>query len=270
MMKTPGATLLACLLVVLADAGLAAEPKESPWQGALVICGGGRLPTTVRRRFLELAGGKEARLVVVPTASATADTADPDRFLSSWRQLGVTELSLLHTRDRKRANDVKFVAPLKTATGVWIGGGQQSRIATAYAGTLVETELQGVLKRGGVVGGTSAGAAVMSRVMIASGNPIPRVSRGFDLLRSVVIDQHFLVRERQPRLRRVIRLYPERIGLGIDEGTAIVVRGGTLQVMGRSAVLAIGTSRFDEPVRERRLNPGPPLDLAELRKQLRR
>ena len=269
-MKTPGPLLLVGLILVTADVGQSAEPKESPWKGALVICGGGRLPVAVRRRFLELAGGKQAQLVVVPTASATADSSDPARFLSSWRRLGATKVSLLHTRDRRQANSRKFTAVLETATGVWIGGGQQSRIATAYAGTLVERQLQDVLKRGGVVGGTSAGAAVMSRVMIASGNPIPRVSRGFDLLPRAVIDQHFLARERQPRLRRVIRLYPERIGLGIDEGTAIVVHGGSLQVVGRSAVLAIGTSSLGEPVRERRLNPGPPLDLSVLRKQLRR
>jgi len=101
---------------------------------------------------------------------------------------------VLHTRSRDKANTTEFVAPLRHATAVWFEGGQQSRLAAAYVGTEVERELYAMSDRGGVIGGTSAGAAIMSRVMVEGGNPEPRMGTGLDLLPGTIVDQHFLVR----------------------------------------------------------------------------
>jgi cyanophycinase len=143
---------------------------------------------------------------------------------------------MLHTRDPKQANDPSFVKPLTEATAAWMSGGDQSRLANAYRGTAVEKELRRLLARGGVIGGTSAGASVMSAVMITGGNPQARVGEGFGLLPEVVIDQHFQNCKRQKRLLGVLEKHPRCLGLGIDEETAVVVRGHTFTVVGKANV----------------------------------
>ena len=154
-----------------------ASPREAP-VGSLVIVGGGKVPTAVWDRFVELAGGDNARLVVIPTASEDADAGPlhPGPSCPCWSERYATRkvasLVFLHTRRREQANDPAFVRPLTEASGVWISGGDQTRLTNAYHGTAVEREVKRVLARGGVVGGTSAGAAVMSAVMIRSGNPV--------------------------------------------------------------------------------------------------
>src|SRR5262249_30437995 len=151
-------------------------------QGTLFIVGGGSLPDDVRDEFVRLAGGPNAKLVVIPTASTAADGPDADKALEPWKKYQPVSLTRLHTRDRKKADDPAFVKPLPEATAVWLGGGDQSKLTEAYLGTAVEKELHALLARGGVVGGTSAGAAVMSRVMITGGNPAARVGRGLGFL----------------------------------------------------------------------------------------
>jgi cyanophycinase len=237
-------------------------------RGSLVIHGGGELTNAVRDKFLELAGGKEAQIVVVPTASDQADSDDPDvrqRLLQPWNSAGA-EVRLLHTRSKVEANDETFVAPLKSATGVWFGGGDQSKIADAYLGTAVERELTALLARDGVIGGTSAGAAIQSKTMIAGGQNEPRMASGLDLLPGAIIDQHFLARSRQPRLRKALADHPGHVGFGIDEGTALVARGRKLEVIGKSSVtvyLAASTSRSE---REFELKAGSVHDLTMLRR----
>src|SRR5206468_403756 len=136
--------------------------------------------------FLKLAGGDKAKLVIIPTASAGADGDEADKVLAPWKALKPASAVVLHTRDRKTADDAKFLQPLREATGVWFGGGSQDRIADAYVGTGVERELHALLGRGGVVGGTSAGAAVLSRLMIVGGTREAKTARGFDLLPGAV------------------------------------------------------------------------------------
>ena len=215
----------------LAAAGLAAGETA----GALVIVGGGGLPNVIRDRFLELAGGRKARLVVIPTASMRADRPEALKSFAFWKSQDVASVKLLHTRDPKQANDPEFVKPLAEATGVWLSGGDQSRLVAAYHGTQVEHELQQVLARGGVIGGTSAGAAVMSSLMIQGGNPMARLGQGFGFLTGMVVDQHFFNRNRLNRLLDVLARNPSYLGLGIDEQTAVVVKGHTLTVLGERA-----------------------------------
>lgn len=219
--------------------------------GALVIVGGGNLPDEVRQTFFTLAGGDEARLVVIPTAGAGADDEQShEQILAPWKKLGARSVTILHTRDRARANLDEFVAPLTEATAVWFSGGLQSRIADAYLGTRVEQELQNLRSRGGVLGGTSAGAAIQSRTMIAGGNPIPRITQGFDLLPGAIIDQHFQARRRQPRLARAVADHPHLFGVGIDESTALVVKGRRMEVLGKANVtfMLAGTNETPEEI----------------------
>ena len=234
--------------------------------GALVICGGGTLPDAVMNEFMRLAGAEAAHLVFIPTAGERADGGDAEALLEPWRQRKPASLAWLHTRSRQEADTPAFVEPLRRATGVWFGGGQQSRISEAYVGTLVESELHALLRRGGVIGGTSAGAAVMSRLMIARGNPRAELGVGFDFLPGAVIDQHFLRRNRKPRLAAVIREHPHLVGYGIDEGTALVARGRRLRVLGESTVTVCLAASDARPFKELVLEPGSTADLTALRR----
>jgi len=216
--------------------------------GALVIVGGGMVTDEIRQTFFDLAGGEEAKLVVIPTASRRDDIEEDDeQFLAQWSELGAKSLTLLHTRDREKASSSEFAEPIREATGVWFGGGLQSRIAAAYLDTPVEEEVQQLLARGGVVGGTSAGAAIQSRTMIAGGNPRPRMATGFDLLTGAIVDQHFSERKRHRRLRRAVNDHPHLFGVGIDESTALVVEGSTMKTVGEGSVWLMLARFGDQP-----------------------
>jgi cyanophycinase len=226
--------------------------------------GGGPLPDTIADRFLELAGGQGARLVIIPTASIRADTPQLLNSPAYWQARGAESVVVLHTRNRDQSNDPAFVRPLTAATGVWMSGGSQSRLAAAYGGTLVERELRRLLGRGGVIGGTSAGAAVMSRVMIQGGNPHAAVGTGFGLLPGVVIDTHFRNRHRLERLLEVVAGHTAYAGLGIDEQTGVVVAGGAVTVLGNGNVCLCPADRGRGPAPVRQLKAGDQADLADL------
>ncbi|MEW4567673.1 cyanophycinase [Tautonia sp. JC769] len=255
-------------LVEANDLATVARINPEGLGGALLIVGGGRIPGEITDTFRELAGD-DARLVVIPTASATADDRPEEDAIERWKQRGFDHVTLLHTRDRDRADDPDFVAPLKEASAVWFGGGDQSRLANAYRGTAVEREVMAVRERGGVIGGTSAGAAIMSRVMITGGNPEATVGEGFDLLPDAVVDQHFLARNRRARLRGVLKAHPERFGVGIDEGTALVVVGRRMGVVGSSRVTIMMPASSSRPEREFSVESGDVADLTALRRAVR-
>lgn len=195
---------------------------------------GGALPESGYKDFLNLTG-PDAKLIVIPTASSRE--VNLEKIKEQWKSRGFPNITVLHTNDPEVASSTEFTEPLRTATAVWFGGGLQSRIANAYVGTTFEKELYQLLQRGGVIGGSSAGAAIQSRVMIRGGGKEPKIMTGLDLLPGAIIDQHFLRRNRFSRLIAAVRIYPELIGFGIDEGTAIVVRGNEYKVVGESYVL---------------------------------
>jgi cyanophycinase len=267
-------------LAVVAGLGLVARPGDdlAPPKaaggasiaragGTLVIGGGGRLPDEVYGRFIELAGGKAAKIVLIPTARSPAyDGVNPAKELESWKILGVASVRMLHTRSRATADDPGFAALLADATGVWIGGGWQTRLSETYANTEVERQLGALLDRGGVIGGSSAGAAIMTRVMIAGGRLDPIEGQGFDLLPGAIVDQHFLKRNRVGRLTRLLERHPDLVGFGIDEGTALVVdlRARRVGVVGDSSVVACLPASEGRPARLEVLKPGDRTDLASL------
>lgn len=222
-----------------------------PARGSLVIVGGGTVGPEIWDRFIQLAGGAaEARIVVVPTAGSDSDIVNgkiPPRDI--LLRLGVRHVIVLHTRDPKVANTDSFAAPLKNATGVWFVGGRQWKLADAYLNTLTYRAFQGVLQRGGVIGGSSAGATIQGSFLLrgdTKGNTILEGDhlKGFNFIHDVAIDQHILRRNREFDLIGVIKRHPRLLGIGIDEGTAIVVHGNRFQVIGRSYVAIYDARRI--------------------------
>lgn len=232
----------------------APQPIVAP-RGTLYLHGGGLLTTQMRRDFLDFAGGADAKLVVIPSA----DPEDPlgEDELATWRELGVKHVRRLHAFTRDEAERPEFSESLADATAVWICGGRQSRLAAAYLRTPVEAALRGVLARGGVVGGSSAGAAITSQIMLVRDD----VREGLDLVPGAIIDQHFLARNREPRLRRALAAHPERVGLGIDEATVLVVRGRSITVRGEATVTLLLAPNDHLPERIERLKAGDRADL---------
>lgn len=209
-----------------------------PENGALFIAGGGTLGSRIMSQFVQLAGGADARLVIIPTAATRDSFPDDWSGLRMFGDAGVRHITVLHTRSRDSADTESFVEPLRTATAVWLPGGRQWRLADTYLDTRTLREIRGVLDRGGVVGGTSAGASIQASYMVrgaVESNEVvmaPGHEVGFGLLRDAAIDQHLTARGRQDDLLDVIRRYPQLLGIGIDESTALVVRGNRAEVTG--------------------------------------
>lgn len=242
------------------------EKAADGMHGKLVICGGGVLPAQLRNRFIELAGGPAARIVIITTASVYADTDKMEGKLAFWREQTFAGLSVLHTRSRRTANEADFAHPLRDATGVWFVGGNQNWLTDTYLGTLTEQEIRSVLARSGVVGGTSAGAAIMSPIMIRRDRPQLETGPGFGFLPGTVVDQHFLKRNRQGRLLKVLDSHPNLMGLGIDEGTGVVVEGNHISVVGDSQVIVCRSSSTTEGAETvQSLVAGAEADLDQLR-----
>ena len=231
-------------------------------EGALVIHGGGQMTREVQQRFVDLAGGSSGRLVVIPTASR--HPTETEGLVAAWSSWGFASVEVLHASSREQANDPDFIAALTTASAVWFDGGEQSRLERAYLGTQVETELRHLLDRGGVIGGSSAGAAIMSRVMIRGGKTRPRMGTGFDLLPRAIIDQHFIARGREHRLLTALARHRTLVGYGIDEGTALVVQGSQLSVLGESTVTVVMAAVRGTPAKRLELSSGATADATEL------
>jgi cyanophycinase len=251
-------------LVVNSTAAETVQPEPG---GTLLICGGGKLPDELRRRFYNRAGGKDARLVVIPGLYVGDDDELSEAFLDPWRRLGARSVQIVSARSPKLANAARFVQAIASATGVWLGGGDQEWLSATYSGTDIEQEIKRLLERGGVVGGSSAGAAVMSPLMIAGGRVDAVEASGLGLLPDSVIDQHFLQRNRLNRLLGVVTAHPDLIGFGIDERTALEVRlrNRRLCVIGDSYVVACVPSAHDRLARVEILKRGDETSLVALR-----
>jgi cyanophycinase len=206
--------------------------------GSLVIVGGGLMPADVVKRFVELAGGASGHVVVLPTAVYPQET---DRRVPGFlSQAGLRRITVLDQRG-SLVDSREFREVLEDATGIWFGGGRQWHFVDAYEGTTAVELFRGVLKRGGVIGGSSAGATIQGEFLVR-GSPLGNTvmmaegyERGFGFLPGTAIDQHFSQRGRQLDLSGVIRKHRGLLGIGLDEGTAIVVRGGRAEVAGLHA-----------------------------------
>jgi cyanophycinase len=233
-------------LAALAGAAWQSPPAvAAPEHGALIIGGGGSIGRDIVERFVALAGGKDASIAMIPTANG--ELAVSPNTTRLFTQVGVSpgRVTVLHTLSRPEADSESFAGRLQSATGVWFGGGRQWVLADIYLHTRTHREIESVLKRGGVVGGLSAGASFLASYLVR-GSPLnnrivmsPGHEEGLGLLGGSAIDTHVISRSRQDDLDSVLAAHPELLGIGLAEETAIVVQHGEFEVigpMGRSRV----------------------------------
>ena len=239
---------------MLAAASLAAQAPATA-RGTLYIVGGGPQPAALVQEFVDLAGGRgKARIVVFAMASASGARSGEAKA-ADLRALGADARNVWITREQAMTDSVARL--LDGVTGVWFGGGDQNRLADVLRGTPTGRAIHARYVAGAVIGGTSAGAAVMSAVMITGSERTPGGARpdttldwvtiardntsttdGFSLMDNAVIDQHFVRRKRHNRLISLVLERAPHLGAGIDESTALVVRpDGTWQVRGASVVV---------------------------------
>jgi cyanophycinase len=220
--------------------------RVGPPTGSLVLVGGAMESEEIFRAFIDLAGGANARIVLIPTAAGEGEYDGSYTGLEAWRSHGARNLTVLHTLDRSIADSDEFVEPLRNAKGVFFFGGRQHLLADAYGGTRTEAELRAVLERGGVVGGTSAGASILGSFLVRGDTETNQIfmgdhQTGFGFLRGVAIDQHVLRRNRQFDMLELMTVHPELLGIGLDEDTAIIVKGDRFEIVGSSYVLIYDT-----------------------------
>jgi len=240
------ALLLACVLA--ASPAVVASPADP--KGHLVVVGGGGVPDVILKRALELAGGPASPIVVLPQASELADTGEVAAEM--WRKAGATKVTPLVMTDLPAARQAILAASL-----IWFPGGDQNRLMKALDGTGLPELIARRYQDGAVVGGTSAGAAVLSTIMMTGDADLQSITvgatktaPGLGLWPDVIVDQHFLKRQRHSRLISLVLEHPTIVGVAIDERTAAIVSGPRFEVLGESSVLVIDARRATVEPRE--------------------
>ena len=224
-------------------------PNASGVRRTLLIIGGaedriGR--SVVLKRFIKLAGGRRSHIVVIPTASSYAGEVS-EAYRDVFTRLRGGDVSVVHPETRRDSNDPAMVEALDTATGVFLTGGSQVKLAQNIVGTPVGAAILRAYERGAVIAGTSAGASIMSRFMISLGDEgltpkqrASQISAGLGLVEDVIIDQHFDQRGRYGRLMSMVAASPNLLGMGIDENTAAEIRDArVMSVIGAGAVFVV-------------------------------
>lgn len=218
-------------------------------EGTVIVIGGAEdkvRDRVILTRFVALAGGDQATIVVLSTASSLGTEAG-DRYRRVFSELGAREVRPLHTVTRQQANDEAGIEAVKDATGVFLTGGNQLRLSSTIGGTRVAEAIHARFDAGAVIAGTSAGASAMSSHMIAFGasgatpkQRMAQIAAGLGVLPGVIIDQHFQQRNRLGRLLSLIAQNPSLLGLGIDEDTAGVVGPDhVMEVIGRGSITVV-------------------------------
>ncbi|MFN6400078.1 MAG: cyanophycinase [Planctomycetota bacterium] len=212
------------------------DPSRPTFDGKILMCGGGKLPDSLLDRFCEISNAQKSTLVLIPTASERADSGDYSPWLELWKARGWQDVQVLHAMNKQDAQGYEFGHQIQQAAAVWITGGDQSRLSERFCGTVLVERLVQFLRRGGVLGGTSAGAAILSKHMIAAGVDEPMMGQGFGLLPGTIIDQHFTQKNRFARLSRAVTMHPNLLGIGIDESTGIQWSASKATVLGTGQV----------------------------------
>ena len=214
--------------------------------GHLLIIGGAEDKLRQRQilsRFFTLAGGFDARVVVISTASSLGDEAT-ELYLSLFRQMGIADVRGMRPLVRDDANDRRLVAMVEDATAIFMTGGNQLRLSSVIGGTLLGRTIVDRHRQGAVIAGTSAGASAIASHMVAFGasgatpkQRMTQMSAGLGLLPGVLIDQHFEQRNRFGRLLALVAQSPSLLGIGIDEDTAgLVSPKGIMEILGKGSV----------------------------------
>jgi len=239
-------TLAAILLILVPLTPVAGDrPSEAPTQaakGRLLAVGGGGTTDAIVARALELAGGPKSRMLIVPQASGSEDAGA--KSVEFWREKGALDVQVLDLTDRSKAKTA-----IAEADFLWMPGGDQNRLMSALLEAGVVDAIRDRYRAGALVGGTSAGAAVLSKVMIVGGDTADLTSvraagtetaEGLGLWDGALVDQHFLKRQRFNRLMSAVLDHPELVGLGVDEKTGVVLHpDGACEVVGDGSVLVI-------------------------------
>jgi cyanophycinase len=223
-------------------------------RGYIVPVGGGEAKIgdpAILRRFVQLAGGRDARIAIIPTASQLADTGA--RYEAIFREIGVRAARTLPIETRQDAERDELLEKLERADGIFLSGGNQLRLSTTLGGTPIAKAIRRRNAEGAAVAGTSAGAAFLSEHMIATGDEgsTPHagnvtLSPGLGLTNRVIIDQHFRQRDRLGRLLTALAYNPFAIGLGLDEDTAAFIGpDNALEVVGSGAVTVVDPSELE-------------------------
>ncbi|MEM7372629.1 MAG: cyanophycinase [Bacteroidota bacterium] len=227
--------------------------QDSPGvEGTLLIIGGGRLDPVFFETFLAHAGGPGADIVVIPTAMGDEQIARDSAFSrvrALFQEYGFGKITILHTRDPQEADTKEFAKPLKTAGGVWFVGGRQWRLADSYLNNRTHEALNKLLKRGGVIAGTSAGATIQGSYLARGDTKTNTImmgdhEEGLGFFPNVAIDQHLLARNRQFDLFEILDVHPELLGIGLDENTGILVQEDHFKVLGASHVAIYDGTRW--------------------------
>lgn len=216
--------------------------------GQLVIIGGAEDKegdSKILREFVRRAGGTQARIVVMTVATELPREVG-ENYIRVFERLGVEDVRIVDTVTREDASSSSALEAIEKATGVFFTGGDQARITSILKGTDLDAAIHKRYSEGIVVGGTSAGAAMMPDIMIVEGDSEthPRVDvvemgPGMGFLPGIVIDQHFLQRGRLGRLLSALSQQPAVLGFGIDENTAVIVQGNEFEVFGEGAITVV-------------------------------
>jgi cyanophycinase len=227
---------------------------DSPRAGHLLIIGGAEDKLRQRQilgRFVSLAGGADARVAVISTASSLGDAAT-ELYQSLFPGLGIPDVRGLRPLSREDANGPDATAAVADATGIFMTGGNQLRLSSVIGGTALGRAIVERHKHGAIVAGTSAGASAISTHMVAFGTSgttpkqrMTQMSAGLGLLPGVIIDQHFEQRNRIGRLLALVAQSPALLGIGIDEDTAALVSpSGVMEVIGKGSVTILDPARL--------------------------
>jgi cyanophycinase len=223
--------------------------------GHVIIIGGAEdkvRDRVILSRFAGLAGGRDATVVVISTASSLGELAG-DRYKQVLGELGVSKVRAIHATTRAQANDDTVALALRDATGIFMTGGNQLRLSSTIGGTRLADAVLEQFRKGAVVAGTSAGASAMSSHMIAFGasgatpkHRMAQIAAGLGVLPGVIVDQHFQQRNRLGRLLSLIAQNPSLLGLGVDEDTAGVVGPDhVMEVIGRGSITVVDGARSE-------------------------
>jgi len=245
--------ILLSITAIFICLGLSAQKQTTgPEKGHLIIAGGALRDSGVYAKFMELAGGEQSHIVVIPTAGGYEVTKEREEgLIRSWQARGAAKVTVLHTTDPKEANTEVFAGVLKEATGVYLPGGRQWRFADSYLNTKVQDYLFDLLDRGGVIAGSSAGATIQGSYLARGDSKTNTImvgdhEEGFGFVKNIAIDQHTLARNRQFDMFEVLKVYPDLLGISIDENTAILVTGNEFEVIGQSFTLIYDGTHWDQ------------------------
>ena len=244
--------LIVLFLAVIFQFSFGQTITTGPENGTLLIIGGAAKDSVFMPVFKSLVGSVDKEIVIIPTAG------DPERiekmddfgvYKRMFLKFGFTKLTVLHTNDPETANTDEFIQPLKTASGVWIYGGRQWRLADAYLNTKTHQALNDLLERGGVIAGSSAGATIQGSYLIRGDTKTNTIimgdhEEGLGFIKNIAIDQHLLARNRHFDMFELLAHQPELLGIGLDENTGIIVKGDEFEVVGKSYVAIYDGTRW--------------------------